>query len=57
MGLITWIKAVWNKLFRKEIEERFQADIQLSSAMETAISKFYDITAGKPPWMDPEDDI
>ena len=57
MGLITWIKAVWNKLFRREIEERFQADIQLSSAMETAISKFYDITAGKPPWMDPEDDI
>lgn len=57
MGLITWIKAVWNKLFRKEIEERFQADIQLSSAMETAISKFYDITAGRPPWADPDDDI
>ena len=57
MGLITWIKAVWNKLFRKEIEERFQADIQLSSAMETAISKFYDITAGIPPWKDPDDDI
>ena len=23
MGLITWIKAVWNKLFKREIEERF----------------------------------
>ena len=44
-------------MFRKEIEERFHADIQLSSAMETAISKFYDITAGRPPWLDPEDDI
>ena len=57
MGLITWIKAVWNKLFRKEIEERFDIDIQLSSAMETAIDKFYNITSGRPPWMDPEDDI
>ena len=45
MGLITWIKAVWNKLFRKEIEERFQADIQLSSVMESAINKYYNITA------------
>lgn len=57
MGLITWIKAVWNKLFRKEIEERFQADIQLSSEMERAISKFYNITAGHPPWEDKDDDI
>lgn len=57
MGLITWIKAVWNRLFRKEIEERFQADIQLSSVMESAINKYYNITSGKPPWLDPEDDI
>lgn len=57
MSLITWIKAVWNRLFRKEIEERFQADIQLSSVMESAINKYYNITAGKPPWLDPDDDI
>ena len=57
MGLITWIKAVWNKLFRKEIEERFQADVQFSSVMEAAIAKFYNITAGHPPWEDSEDDI
>lgn len=57
MGLITWIKAVWNKLFRREIEERFQADIQLSDAMEKAINKFYSITAGRPPWADPDDDV
>lgn len=57
MGLITWIKAVWNKLFRKEIEERFQADVQLSSVMEAAIERFYCITAGRPPWADPDDDI
>ena len=57
MGLITWIKAVWNKLFRKEIEKRFQADVQLSSVMEAAIDKFYCITAGHPPWEDKKDDI
>lgn len=57
MGLITWIKAVWNKLFRKEIEERFQADVQISSVMEAAIAKFYNITAGHPPWEDKDDDI
>lgn len=44
-------------MFRKEIEERFQADIQLSSVMEAEINKYYNITAGKPPWLDPEDDI
>lgn len=44
-------------MFRKEIEERFQADVQLSSEMERAISKFYNITAGHPPWEDKDDDI
>lgn len=44
-------------MFRKEIEERFQADVQLSSVMEAAITKFYNITAGHPPWEDRDDDI
>lgn len=44
-------------MFRKEIEERFQADVQLSSVMEAAIAKFYNITAGHPPWEDKDDDI
>jgi len=37
MGLITWIKAVWNKLFKKEIKERFGADLLLSDTMEAWI--------------------
>lgn len=57
MGLISWIKAVWNKLFKKEIEERFNADILLSSEMEHYIDKFYRITSGHPDWEDVEDDI
>lgn len=57
MGLITWIKAVWNKLFKREIEERFNADILLSSTMENWIDKFYRITSGHPDWEDVEDDI
>ena len=57
MGLITWIKAVWNKLFKKEIKEKFGADILLSSTMENWIAKFYNITSGNPDWNDAEDDI
>ena len=57
MGLITWIKAVWDKLFKREIEERFNADILLSSEMENWIDKFYRITSGHPDWEDVEDDI
>lgn len=57
MGLITWIKAVWNKLFKREIKERFGADILLSDTMEAWIEKFYNITGNIPPWLDPDDDI
>ncbi len=57
MGIISWIKAVWNKMFKKEIEERFNADILLSSEMESYIDKFYRITSGHPDWEDVEDDI
>ncbi len=57
MGLITWIKAVWNKLFKREIKERFNADILLSDTMEAWIEKFYNITGNIPPWLDPDDDI
>ena len=57
MGLINWIKAVWNKLFKKEIEEKFDTKILLSNAMETYIDRFYHITTGHPMWEDIEDDI
>ena len=61
MGLINWItdkvKAVWNKLFKREIEERFDTDLLLSDTMTAWIDKFEHITAGKPEWIDPEDDI
>lgn len=57
MDLISWIKAVWNKLFKKEIKEAFGADILLSSTMENWIAKFYKITSGDPYWNDAEDDI
>lgn len=57
MGLITWVKAVWDKLFKREIKERFNADILLSDTMEAWIEKFYNITGNIPPWLDPDDDI
>lgn len=57
MGLITWIKAVWSKLFKREILEKFDTDLLLSDQMQGWIDKFYNITSGKPPWIDPDDDI
>ena len=57
MGIITWIKAVWNKLFRREIEERFDTSLLLSDKMETWIDRYSKITAGEPEWADPDDDI
>lgn len=57
MGLITWAKAVLNKLFKREIKERFDADILLSDTMEIWINRFYNITGNIPDWLDPEDDI
>lgn len=57
MGLITWIKAVWNKLFNREIQEKFDTDLLLSDLMQDWIDKFYNITSGKPSWIDPDDDI
>lgn len=44
-------------MFKREIEERFNADILLSSTMENWIDKFYRITSGHPDWEDVEDDI
>lgn len=57
MGMISWVKAVWNKLFKKESKERFNADILLSDTMEQWIEKFYRITSGHPDWEDVEDDV
>lgn len=57
MGLITWIKAVWNKLFRREIEKKFDTDLLLSESMMKWIGKFENITSGLPEWIDPDDDI
>lgn len=57
MGLITWIRTVFNKLFKSKIEQEFNTDIQLSSVMEAYISKCYNITAGKPFWVNSDDDV
>lgn len=57
MGLITWLKDAWNKLFKREIKERFDADILLSDIMERWIREWNLITEGNPMWIDPEDDI
>lgn len=57
MGLITWIRTVWNKMFRDEIKQKFDVELQLSALMEMWISKYYAITSGHPFWEDIEDDV
>lgn len=42
---------------RKEADDIFGIDIPDNSRMERLIEKWYDITAGKPYWLDKEDDI
>ena len=44
-------------MFKREILEKFDTDLLLSDQMQTWIDKFYNITSGKPPWIDPDDDI
>lgn len=44
-------------MFKREIKERFGADILLSDVMEAWINRFYNITSGNAPWVDPEDDV
>ncbi len=57
MGLINFIKAVWNRLFRRDIEEQFNTDLLYSGEMEKWVDRFTNITSGRPYWIDPEDDI
>lgn len=48
---------MFNRLFKDKIEQEFNTNIQLSSVMEAYIAKCYNITAGKPFWLNPDDDI
>ena len=57
MGLISLMRSVWNRMFQKEITEKFDTEVQLSALMEIWISKYYSITSGSPYWEDEEDDI
>ena len=57
MGIIAWARTVINRLLRKDAKDIFKTDVQLSSAMETAIATFYNITSGNPPWKDQEDEV
>lgn len=44
-------------MFKREIRDAFNIDVRISPIMSDAIERYYDITAGNPPWLDPEDDV
>ena len=57
MGMISFVKEIYKKMFlKKEADDVFGIELH-SSGMEDMIQKWYDITGGKPPWADEEDDI
>lgn len=57
MGLLSWIKGVVDKMFRKDAEKAFQIEVTYSFEMDKAIRLWNQIVSGKPPWMDKEDNI
>lgn len=57
MGLLSWIKGVVDKMFRKDAEKVFQIEAVHSYEMDKAIRLWNQIVSGKPPWLDKEDNI
>ena len=57
MGLIRWLKGLINKMFKRDIEDIFGAEVQYSELMERLIDQYYKITSGKPDWVDEKDNI
>lgn len=58
MGLFKWLKGVIGHMFRKNDAARaFETDIILSDAMNAAITAWYNIIAGRPYWLNKDDDI
>ncbi len=52
MGLLNWIKGVWNRLFKKEAQETFNVDVLLSTKMEQEVKLWEQIYLKNPPWVD-----
>lgn len=57
MGLITWIKGVVSRMFRKDIERIFGIKGIYSGVMEAEIRRWNNIVANVPEWRDINDDI
>ena len=57
MGFLQRVKEALKVLFRKEIKEAFDIDVNVSANMEAAIRLWDDITGGNPPWLDDNDDV
>lgn len=57
MGLISIIRGVIDKMFRKDVKRIFDIEPLYSLQMDNAINTWDNIVSGKPPWLDYDDDI
>lgn len=57
MGLIGWLKGVFNRMFNSDIKAQFGVDPIVSSAMSTATQNWMSIYGGSPDWLDQDDNI
>ena len=57
MGFLQRVKEAFRVLFKREIKEAFDIDVNLSANMEAAIELWGDITSGNPPWVNDNDDV
>ena len=57
MGLISLIKGVIGKMFKKEAEKIFDCDIVTSAWMDVEIRRWYRVVGGSPEWKSKDDDV
>lgn len=57
MGLMNWIKGVYERMFKNSAKKTFKTDVILSDKMEEAIKLWDNIVSGNPPWVNSEDDV
>lgn len=57
MGIITYLKDAFSKLFKTQIKEDFQVESITSPSMTAAVERWIRIYKGMPEWLDSDDGI
>lgn len=57
MGILSWLKGVFNNMFKTDAKKQFKTNIIISDRMETEIKKWIDIVSGVPWWVNKDEGI